>query len=169
MEKLKCVVTVELADEFVMDVQIRSWFPRMQVNIVLSHPDLLALNQIVLNKLLRGDREGYEYNIDRYLQRIDELVRDALSFAKIEFLVMQQRANALFIALIVCCTLIYVWNPIAGIVSDMILGSAFIYLSWIFARQKCELDTFIDTQLATFADRAGKLRQSFEQAEVEGR
>lgn len=164
MKELQCTVTIEQSEEYKIDVQICSWFPGMRVNVTLSHPDLFALKHIALNKMERSDLEGYEYNINRYLEVLDDLVRDALKIAKLQVLDMQRRCNALLITLVVCSTIIYLLNPLAGIVVDLIVGAPFIYVCWFFAQQKHEMETFIRTQKATFTERADKIRQLFEQS-----
>ncbi len=167
--KLKCNVTVELADQYKIEAKVSSWFPRMEVDIVLSDPDLLALEHISTNKLQRGDRAGYEYNVDRFLELLDDLVRSALSIAKVQILDLQRRASIFIMVLVVCSTVLYFWKPLAGIAIDVIVGAAFIFFCWFIERQKYELNTFVHTQKATFADRAVKLRREFEQAELGGR
>jgi len=164
--KLKCNVTVDLGDQYKIESRVSSWFPQLVVDIVLSDPDLLALEHISANKLQRGDRAGYEYNVDRFLQLVDDLVRNALSVAKIQILDQQRRGSILFMALAVCSTAIYLWKPLAGIAIDIFVGAAFIFFCWYIERLKNEIDAFIHTQKATFADRAVKLQREFEQADA---
>lgn len=169
MKELQCSVMVEQSEKYKIDVQICSWFPRMQVNVTLSHPELFALKHIASNKLQRGDRVGYEYNINRYLEFLDDLVRDALKIAKLQVLDMQKRCNALIITLAVCSTIIYLWNPLAGIVVDLTVCAPYIYFCLFFTQQKHELENFIHTQKATFTERADKMRQLFGQSDAGGR
>lgn len=163
MPSIQCAITVFPAKHLTLSAKVESWCPMLKLDVTVWHPDLRDIMYLIENKLERGDDEGYEYNVSRWLRLVDSLVRQALLSVDRKIMQSMQKVSSAVSCLLLLSTLIYIRYPAIGISID-IMAIIFVVITYFFLkRRKQELNNFITEQQQTFKLRAQEFQQQFQE------